>query len=107
PLPPIATRGRGTQQEVAGLPSSPQLQRKLPNSYQDSVPTHGTVCHDCRLGCVQREVSTKISWQRKLGLGYRLGFHSFSGLYNSWGDRKSTRLNSSHGSISYAVFCLQ
>src|SRR5207245_8984484 len=22
-----------------------------------------------------------------------------------WGDRKSTRLNSSHGSISYAVFC--
>src|SRR3989337_3150818 len=23
------------------------------------------------------------------------------------GDRKSTRLNSSHGSISYAVFCLQ
>src|SRR5207249_7781354 len=26
---------------------------------------------------------------------------------NSWGDRKSTRLNSSHVSISYAVFCLK
>src|SRR5207245_8159752 len=26
---------------------------------------------------------------------------------NSQGDRKSTRLNSSHGSISYAVFCLK
>src|SRR5207245_7707787 len=25
----------------------------------------------------------------------------------SGGDRKSTRLNSSHGSISYAVFCLK
>src|SRR5207245_11473070 len=25
----------------------------------------------------------------------------------SWIDRKSTRLNSSHGSISYAVFCLK
>src|SRR2546422_5570805 len=25
----------------------------------------------------------------------------------SWGDRKSTRLNSSHGYISYAVFCLK
>src|SRR5438128_8026276 len=25
----------------------------------------------------------------------------------SFGDRKSTRLNSSHGSISYAVFCLK
>src|SRR5689334_24839358 len=24
-----------------------------------------------------------------------------------WGDRKSTRLNSSHSSISYAVFCLK
>src|SRR5207245_9283915 len=24
-----------------------------------------------------------------------------------YGDRKSTRLNSSHGSISYAVFCLK
>src|SRR2546429_5983973 len=26
---------------------------------------------------------------------------------NYWADRKSTRLNSSHGYISYAVFCLQ
>src|SRR2546430_10466912 len=24
-----------------------------------------------------------------------------------WGDRKSTRLNSSHSQISYAVFCLE
>src|SRR2546429_3088356 len=34
-----------------------------------------------------------------------------SGLYNPQGleqtDRKSTRLNSSHGYISYAVFCLK
>src|SRR5207245_9128593 len=27
--------------------------------------------------------------------------------YSGAGDRKSTRLNSSHGSISYAVFCLK
>src|SRR5207245_8846080 len=27
--------------------------------------------------------------------------------FASCGDRKSTRLNSSHGSISYAVFCLK
>src|SRR2546430_10559381 len=25
----------------------------------------------------------------------------------AWGDRKSTRLNSSHSQISYAVFCLK
>src|SRR5689334_24684270 len=28
-------------------------------------------------------------------------------LANQWEDRKSTRLNSSHSSISYAVFCLK
>src|SRR2546430_5140700 len=28
-------------------------------------------------------------------------------LYFSWIDRKSTRLNSSHSQISYAVFCLK
>src|SRR5207245_5057030 len=28
-------------------------------------------------------------------------------LFSSAEDRKSTRLNSSHGSISYAVFCLK
>src|SRR2546429_9541701 len=28
-------------------------------------------------------------------------------VYLAWGDRKSTRLNSSHGYISYAVFCLK
>src|SRR5438876_5252856 len=31
------------------------------------------------------------------------GLHSWS----AFGDRKSTRLNSSHPSISYAVFCLK
>src|SRR5207245_4814030 len=28
-------------------------------------------------------------------------------VQDAWTDRKSTRLNSSHGSISYAVFCLK
>src|SRR2546422_6526867 len=28
-------------------------------------------------------------------------------MSGGWGDRKSTRLNSSHGYISYAVFCLK
>src|SRR5207245_3843342 len=42
----------------------------------------------------------------------RSGRHELHRRYaarRSWlsGDRKSTRLNSSHGSISYAVFCLK
>src|SRR5256885_8802977 len=35
--------------------------------------------------------------------GYSTGMMSF----DTWGDRKSTRLNSSHLVISYAVFCLK
>src|SRR3712207_7961011 len=31
----------------------------------------------------------------------------FNGLFNIPADRKSTRLNSSHANISYAVFCLK
>src|SRR3712207_8740828 len=37
-------------------------------------------------------------------LAYSL-FHYIEGL--TWKDRKSTRLNSSHANISYAVFCLK
>src|SRR3712207_7342858 len=37
--------------------------------------------------------------ERRAPLGRREGFEE--------GDRKSTRLNSSHANISYAVFCLQ
>src|SRR5438128_3968769 len=42
------------------------------------------------------------------GVGGR-GFAGINGISGSplGGDRKSTRLNSSHGSISYAVFCLK
>src|SRR5690625_5460033 len=35
-----------------------------------------------------------------------LTYHAFTGS-TSYGDRKSTRLNSSHVAISYAVFCLK
>src|SRR5207245_2571434 len=36
-----------------------------------------------------------------------VGYYVLSGKLPFEGDRKSTRLNSSHGSISYAVFCLK
>src|SRR2546422_8153741 len=43
------------------------------------------------------------------GLGgfFIVASHSGVTLGPLWGDRKSTRLNSSHGYISYAVFCLK
>src|SRR2546427_8959697 len=33
--------------------------------------------------------------------------YAMTGLRLGWADRKSTRLNSSHSQISYAVFCLK
>src|SRR5256884_415001 len=43
---------------------------------------------------------SNCAWQRR---GFRRGGHH----RERQGDRKSTRLNSSHGYISYAVFCLK
>src|SRR2546428_8260619 len=39
--------------------------------------------------------------------GVRVGVHDEDVAVGSDGDRKSTRLNSSHDQISYAVFCLK
>src|SRR3989449_7644885 len=36
-----------------------------------------------------------------------IGINKYKGVPQLRGDRKSTRLNSSHGYISYAVFCLK
>src|SRR2546422_8205762 len=40
-------------------------------------------------------------------LGAYIGTTAFLTTGSFWADRKSTRLNSSHGYISYAVFCLK
>src|SRR2546427_8523726 len=49
-------------------------------------------------GLIQAKPFTKAEWAKKLGADL-----------DTWGeeDRKSTRLNSSHSQISYAVFCLK
>src|SRR5258707_11151500 len=45
-----------------------------------------------------RSATTDSTFARNSSLPRRLGL---------WRDRKSTRLNSSHANISYAVFCLK
>src|SRR3712207_8166141 len=53
---------------------------------------------------VQREVEQEIGFRRRDGTAgdENDGRHGEAGR-----DRKSTRLNSSHANISYAVFCLK
>src|SRR5207245_8457322 len=46
---------------------------------------------------------SKIQFSKGAGHGDQEGHGAHDGVE----DRKSTRLNSSHGSISYAVFCLK
>src|SRR5438477_9817182 len=49
-----------------------------------------------------------ISFQRgRRSAGHVAGIFEFHHAGGGTGDRKSTRLNSSHMSISYAVFCLK
>src|SRR5438270_10403775 len=47
-----------------------------------------------------------FSWYEPMWLE-NLGFAAAGEGWRSRGDRKSTRLNSSHSQISYAVFCLK
>src|SRR5689334_23577643 len=76
-----------------------------------SVATHGT---SRRTGLLVALVSTlalvgclpAAASDVRIRHAY-FGMHDATGSTSSLGDRKSTRLNSSHSSISYAVFCLK
>src|SRR2546430_8025109 len=48
---------------------------------------------------------SEVVVQHETFLGF--AFEYFQALHVVTGDRKSTRLNSSHSQISYAVFCLK
>src|SRR2546429_5078230 len=71
--------------------------RKLPSNDLDAIPRTDRVF----LGWNQR--SDFDRWVQE----FRQYGKSGRRCLKSLGDRKSTRLNSSHGYISYAVFCLK
>src|SRR3712207_7384275 len=60
--------------------------------------------------CVPSSTMTKLRlwmWMSETSVRYCAHIESFSHSQESPLDRKSTRLNSSHANISYAVFCLK
>src|SRR5207245_6386951 len=60
----------------------------------------GCSAHDeCVRSLISGQIGGKYLPNKPLGRDLTKAFHCL--------DRKSTRLNSSHGSISYAVFCLK
>src|SRR3712207_8964812 len=66
-----------------------------------------TLFRSCRSGSLHADINGDAIGQDIKDRGPRLGlFDDLAELF-SRGDRKSTRLNSSHANISYAVFCLK
>src|SRR2546430_6585100 len=57
-----------------------------------------TLFRSCLLFCLFRSEIHQLSFSSE---------HPQAGRQRHLGDRKSTRLNSSHSQISYAVFCLK
>src|SRR5262245_62635391 len=49
----------------------------------------------------------RFVWSPETFALFGLPAEAFAGTYQAYLDRKSTRLNSSHLGISYAVFCLK
>src|SRR3712207_7681122 len=58
-----------------------------------------------RAGPVDRPVEFGVD--ERDAFGQEVAQHLFPGTIHVAADRKSTRLNSSHANISYAVFCLK
>src|SRR5687768_435018 len=61
-------------------------------------------------GEMQRQIGERPPLKSGKTIMIRVGFHYGPVIQDGddvFGDRKSTRLNSSHGYISYAVFCLK
>src|SRR2546430_5866327 len=65
--------------------------------------THAVVGSELTFGSVTDKISA-IVLKRKTPIWWFVGFAISFALFQ---DRKSTRLNSSHSQISYAVFCLK
>src|SRR5258708_20918053 len=62
------------------------------------------------VGRVRRADEVEAAVEQHLGLGHHAlaqGLHEVRNRAQALRDRKSTRLNSSHQIISYAVFCLK
>src|SRR5947207_15669126 len=76
-------------------------------SLHDALPISEKVIHDDALGRADDAVGRRqIIPGQRFGIGIDEASLAVEPL-TFFGDRKSTRLNSSHTVISYAVFCLK
>src|SRR5690348_18438908 len=76
-------------------------------SLHDALPIYGVEPRHVTLWDGAELVAAAPLYVKHDGRGEFLYDHALSLVARRAGDRKSTRLNSSHPSISYAVFCLK
>src|SRR2546421_8825540 len=75
-------------------------------SLHDALPIF-SVTDRCNLRCKYCMPEEEYTWlPRETILSFE-EIAALADLFTELGDRKSTRLNSSHDQISYAVFCLK
>src|SRR2546430_12671586 len=97
---------RPTSSDVVQAPSragQPGEVQDCPPSVEISIACHSPTAMQRPLSCGPRPMHGPLSGQRRLDAGQVLP----PSVVCSAEDRKSTRLNSSHSQISYAVFCLK
>src|SRR2546430_9134655 len=63
--------------------------------------------HRCWRNSLYVLIAAEARRQRRSGSVGKIKIHAVGIVIPAMGDRKSTRLNSSHSQISYAVFCLK
>ena len=82
-------------------------------NYNEKIPNNVNLSGDRRLQrALERWQPKFLNWWDELGPEKSTDFDVYlrtaiSVEKDGWADRKSTRLNSSHKPISYAVFCLK
>src|SRR5207245_7434880 len=112
--PVIPRRGVSMESNFRWFDASPGAKDGFPSmdlkvGYFQPVARSASIYFESEGGSTFGETNTGIP-QFFLGAPLRLsayGQNEFQGNQYYLLDRKSTRLNSSHGSISYAVFCLK
>src|SRR5216684_6359570 len=84
-----------------------EIGKFLSREFQDNIDAFEQIVEP-RLGVTRERASLSMAILTQLvtaAIAMIVGFTVFRD--RAWRDRKSTRLNSSHGYISYAVFCLK
>src|SRR5437660_5855162 len=77
---------------------------------QDTLEAGAGLCDEAAVRTIIMEGPERVRELVEIGLHFddrEVGGHREPDLGREGGDRKSTRLNSSHVAISYAVFCLK